>query len=370
MSHIYSLGAINKQTGEYVYPKIANKHDEYICPECNKDLILCQGEIRAHYFRHKVDTINPCNHYNNPSESQIHKDAKLLLKTLLEKRIPITFIRNCVCCKTNEEFDIPEITEASIIQLEYKFDYNGIKIADVAYIDNGEIICIFEICNTHKTCNENRPEPWFEINAETLINMVNDMNLTSLQIPCIRNEKCNECIICKRCNDSGYDKNGNCAICNINHKTKYEFVTNAESLSMINFPSTTVCILFDKDIIKKYTIENINNIVDINAINKYVYVNCEKNFSENEKKIIDNFNINNIEELIRNNKISQNDKKRCLECYNHVRNNYKFMGIEPFNGHNPIRLDKYIISIRILPDGKIKYCKSLGLDDFGIVGLK
>jgi hypothetical protein len=55
MSQLLSLGAINKLTGEYVYPKIANKKDEYICPECNKDLILVQGEIRVHHFRHKVD---------------------------------------------------------------------------------------------------------------------------------------------------------------------------------------------------------------------------------------------------------------------------------------------------------------------------
>ena len=28
MNHIISLGAINKLTGEYVYPKIANKKDD------------------------------------------------------------------------------------------------------------------------------------------------------------------------------------------------------------------------------------------------------------------------------------------------------------------------------------------------------
>lgn len=194
MTHILSLGAINKLTGEYVYPKIANKPDEYICPECNKDLILCQGDIRVHHFRHKVDNVNPCHHYSNPTESQIHKDAKLVLKNLLERKIPISFIRNCCSCKKNEEFEIPEISETSNIQLEYRFEYNGPKTADVAYLEDGEILCIFEICNTHKTCSENRPEPWFEIDAETLIKIANDNNLTSLQIPCIRCEKCEICL--------------------------------------------------------------------------------------------------------------------------------------------------------------------------------
>jgi len=130
MSQSLSLGAINKLTGEYVYPKIANKKDEYICPECNKDLILVQGEIRVHHFRHKVDSINPCHHYSNPTESQIHKDAKILLKNLLERKIQISFIRECVSCKISDEINLPEITECSIITLEYRFKYeNELRIA-------------------------------------------------------------------------------------------------------------------------------------------------------------------------------------------------------------------------------------------------
>ena len=195
MLHLLSLGAMNKITGEYVYPKIANKKDEYICPECNKDLILCQGEIRVHYFRHKVDNVNPCHHYSNPTESQIHKDAKMLMKNLLERKIKISFSRNRFCCKNNDEYEIPEIGEKSVIKLEYRFEYNGgPKIADLAYLDNGEIVALIEIYNTHKTRSEDRPEPWFEIDAETLINMANDNNLTCLNIPCIRNETCDECI--------------------------------------------------------------------------------------------------------------------------------------------------------------------------------
>jgi hypothetical protein len=196
MSQLLSLGAINKVTGEYVYPKIANKNDDYICLQCDKDLILCQGEIRVHHFRHKVDNINHCHRYSNPTETQIHKDAKILLKSLLEKKIPISFIRKCVTCKEDIIFnEIPEMSDESFINLEYRFEFNGPKIADIAYIDNGEILCIFEICNTHKTCSENRPEPWFEIDAETLIRRANDNNnLSQIQIPCIRSDKCEDCI--------------------------------------------------------------------------------------------------------------------------------------------------------------------------------
>jgi uncharacterized protein YkuJ len=196
MAHVLSLGAINKHTGEYVYPKIANKKDEYICPECNKDLILVKGEVRVHHFRHKVDTKTPCNHYNKPTETQIHKDAKILLKTLLERKIPISFIRNCCECAGRSIWKLPEMNDTSIIKLEHRFEFNGTKIADVAWINDDKLHCIFEICNTHKTRNENRPEPWFEIDAETLIINANDDSLTLLEVPCIRRQ-----IICGKCRE-------------------------------------------------------------------------------------------------------------------------------------------------------------------------
>ena len=185
------LGAINKKTREYVSPKYANKKDNYSCPECDKDLILHQGNIRIHHFVHKFTESEPCNYYTSPTESQIHKEAKIILKTLLDKKEKISFIRKCCCCKKDEEFEIPETSETSSIQLEYRFEYDGPKVADVAYVENGEILCIFEIYYTHKTKCEKRPEPWFEIDAKSLIiNINNGSNI----INCIRCEKCEECI--------------------------------------------------------------------------------------------------------------------------------------------------------------------------------
>ena len=253
MTHLLSLGATNKQTGEYVYPKIANKKDEYVCPDCNKDLTLCQGEIIRPYFRHKVDSVNPCHHYSNPTETQIHKDGKMVMKSLLELKTPISFIRICCSCKKNEEYEIPEITEGSKIELEYRFEYNGTKIADVAYIDNDDILCIFEICNTHKTCSENRPEPWFEIDAETLIKLANDNNLSHIKISCIRCEKCDDCIendkitIEKEIEECNYNSNTKIATCSRCNKKVPIWVMQTNRIS------TSVCKscdieLFSKDV--------------------------------------------------------------------------------------------------------------------------
>jgi hypothetical protein len=134
-------------------------------------------------------------------------------------------------------------------------------------------------------------------------------------------------------------------MCEYIPKNKYEFITERVSIFAPNFPDTTIMIPYDKG--------------DI-TICSNIIVNCENNFSNDEKDVINKFNINNIEDLIRNDKISKNDKQRCIKCFGYVRERYKLMGIEPSNGHNVIQLEKYTISIRILPDGIIKYCNSLG----------
>jgi hypothetical protein len=195
MSQLITLGGLHKFTHKYVSPKMASKEDSYICPDCSRDLTLCQGEIRIPYFRHKTDELKPCNYYDRPSESQIHKDAKLRLKMLLENNVRLSFIRTCMRCKEAEELGLeyPD-TSTTCVELEYRFSYKGtLKIADVAYLDNKECVWIFEICHTHKTHNEDRPEPWFEIDAEQLIQNT-DQVTDHLSISCMRTTKCDSCL--------------------------------------------------------------------------------------------------------------------------------------------------------------------------------
>lgn len=209
MSCILLLGALKKGTSEYVYPAIANREDDHICPDCKRDLILRKGEIRVHHFAHcKSD--NPCTYYSRPSEAQIHKDAKMLLKTLLDNKTPLKIITNCdpSCPDRKTEYEIPEITETSRIIVEYGFDYKGRKVADVAYLDENEIVCIFEIYNTHLTNPENRPEPWFELDATKFINAVNNGE----EIRCIRKRSCEKCelVACSSGADNCRNVSGKC----------------------------------------------------------------------------------------------------------------------------------------------------------------
>ena len=207
MSNHFSMGAINKITNKYEYPKIANKINKYKCPCCEKDVSLKKGPIkRPHFAHYKSD--NPCCYYDKPSETQVHKDAKLLMKSLLDHKNNIFIRRSCNYCEQRNcgyteglHYDIfyDDYNENTKVVLEHKFYYNNSnRSADIALIEGDKIKYIFEICYKNKTKEENRPEPWIEIDAENLINQINFCKIIdeegNINIKCIRNYKCDECI--------------------------------------------------------------------------------------------------------------------------------------------------------------------------------
>ena len=103
-SHHLNLGAHDIH-GNYTTPLAANKKNKYFCPECREDLILRQGKIRAHHFSHKPGSC--CGYFNNPSESNLHYEAKHRLGYLLKNKKKICIHKRCNFCR---ESDIEEIT--------------------------------------------------------------------------------------------------------------------------------------------------------------------------------------------------------------------------------------------------------------------
>jgi competence CoiA-like predicted nuclease len=134
------MGAINKITNNYEYPSIARKGSKYKCPSCEKDVMFRNGKIRLPHFAH-CKSLNPCHYYEKPSETQIHKDAKLRMKTILENKREIIFNRICQNCILEEpticEYKISknDYTEIMEAKLEYKFTYEkSTRFADVALL--------------------------------------------------------------------------------------------------------------------------------------------------------------------------------------------------------------------------------------------
>ena len=188
----FRLGAILSGTQEYIVPETAKKGYVYECPECKNIVIFKKGEIKKPYFSHKATT-NLCTYYTRPSESQLHKDAKLRLKYLIDKKETLTI---CKMCKNCEKGDTIILSYQSDFfpKLEHSFWMNDSrKQADLAYINNAEdILFILEVFNTHYTDEGNRPEPYYEINALDVIS-----NNTTFKFNCCRKiwtTNCKNCL--------------------------------------------------------------------------------------------------------------------------------------------------------------------------------
>lgn len=196
------LGAFNKTTLVYEHPSFAVKTNKYACPGCNKDVILRKGDVRAPHFSHKYDAddLNACHYYDKPNESQLHKDAKYALKNLLENKptIPLYIITSCASCHKHTKTPI-DLSKTSNVFVEHRIIHNNEpKIIDVACVggDRDELLYIFEVCNTHKTSDDARPEPWYEFDASIALRQIGnifDNNVDEGAFECIRKRTCNEC---------------------------------------------------------------------------------------------------------------------------------------------------------------------------------
>lgn len=212
------LGAIDKVSGVYVHPTQANKTTEYVCLECKHPVILCKGAINIVHFRHVTQNTS-CLGCTSTGESEIHRAAKHILKIILD-RYTCLLSSECTTCKKITKVKIPKINESNTISLEHRFEFNGIKIADVAYLENDNIKYIFEVFSMHITNSIDRPEPWYEIDAKQLIeifedrmdamdaihaNAMNENRGSSdrvsediVELNCIRKFVCKDCILTQK----------------------------------------------------------------------------------------------------------------------------------------------------------------------------
>ena len=118
------LCALNKETGRYVYPKIADILNEYKCPECGKDVVYSS---KTECFRHKYESSFKCNYYSSPSESQVKSDGKLLFSKLVEDGVQLSVSFGCTMCKC--KYDVWDDLDVECIHLgELNSLVNGMEL--------------------------------------------------------------------------------------------------------------------------------------------------------------------------------------------------------------------------------------------------
>lgn len=201
-SHFF-MGAFLKNTEEYVFPLHASKKCKYICPVCKDDVIFKSGKINRKHYSHKAKS--DCCYYSHTNESEIHKNAKRLIKKFLDDKEKIMIWRNCKCCGDDfEVLSLNNYTDKMEAKEEYIFKHNSNKrIADVVLLEDGNINFIFEVFKTHRTDEIKRPtDNWCEMNAEELIiNTMEQKNRNDdgeIEIECVRDIFCDECAKLKK----------------------------------------------------------------------------------------------------------------------------------------------------------------------------
>ena len=180
-------GAIRIKTGIIESPFDALQRESYKCVECNGDVFLRRGEIRRPHFAHKSEN-NPCKNYERSGknhESDKHRDAKYLIKNIIETKRSLNLIRKCNNCNLVESYDVP-VNDVKNVELEQKVD-NG--RADILVKFNNNSYIIIEIVNTHYT--EYRTGVWFELYADMVINEYRPTG--NIVYRCNRNFRCNDC---------------------------------------------------------------------------------------------------------------------------------------------------------------------------------
>lgn len=189
-------GAFDTTLDRYVNPFNAEKGHSFTCVECKQKVILRKGTVRIAHFAHYSPT-NTCSYFEHPSESQQHKDAKFKLAGWLRDKYIDEIWWSCketsgsYSCSVYDYGTSIDYKEGDEVIVEYRDPYKK-YIADIAIINNNCVRYIFEIFHTHRTISGTRPEPWYEVSTEEILETVTELANKEYSPPfsitCCRND--------------------------------------------------------------------------------------------------------------------------------------------------------------------------------------
>lgn len=195
MTH-FRHGALQKGTRRYISSRVATKSTRFECPSCNKDVVFRAGTRRVPHFAHKANSA--CTFYGHehtgPTESDVHKHAKLTLAEILKSSHEIEIFTFCEFASIRREHECHPCGTS-----RFKLAPNQRVVAehratdgcvyDVAVLNDADdsVACVFEIVHTHAT-ETRRPEPWYEISAPAI-------EESSRRFRCVRTDRA----VCEKC---------------------------------------------------------------------------------------------------------------------------------------------------------------------------
>ena len=199
---VLNFGAIN-DLSEYIDPKTAQKlpKNSFKCPICKDPVFLKKGPLNIAHFAHYRQE-NPCTFYSDhPSVGEKHLCVQEYLRRKLQSQLIGDIFRICKGCGVSNKVASMQTLYCDLtrwkVESEKVFSFGK---PDVTCMDQDLPICIFEVCDTHRT--ESRPYLWFEIDVKDFFEnglfqfnkMQNDKSPEEmLNLKCIRNILCPDC---------------------------------------------------------------------------------------------------------------------------------------------------------------------------------
>ena len=201
--------ALEVETGYYVVPKYARKDKKYTCIKCEKECIVCEGEIKEKYIRHKVK--GECNYFdaslkntqNNKYDPKIrdlfHNASIVYLENFLNKGHKLVITKKCkLKYKCNNIVKEIKLEDGDNVKVEKSFNLNGmIKRGDLCILNkDGNIKVILEIFDTHRTNENDRPNniEWYELYVDDIMKYYDDdEDYDKINLDCHRYYVCNPC---------------------------------------------------------------------------------------------------------------------------------------------------------------------------------
>lgn len=177
--------------------------------------MLRWGNVRRRHWAHLRQPLQGDDACRAGGEGECHRMAKLLLRAYLERGKYVRVMTTCSACKDRRPNvhscdGTPRLTVAS------EFPLGGGRRADVALVreQTKEVVCAFEVLNTHPTAEAARPGiQWYEIRAPDILDAIGEVPLADapqlITLQCHRTgRRCRRCAVAADSGPRARETNG------------------------------------------------------------------------------------------------------------------------------------------------------------------
>lgn len=151
------------QHGADVPPDIAQKEDEYRCPQCGESVVFRKGDIKRPHFSHKPSSV--CS-----AETVEHIVAKRAIAAMIKMGVQVDINIACARCGRKTVVELPvHVFDDALLETPLA----NKRIPDVSLMAGGNVMLGVEVRKTHAVDEDKSKSlgdmPWVEVMAADVI---------------------------------------------------------------------------------------------------------------------------------------------------------------------------------------------------------